>query len=39
VIQKNWQELIRPNKLEVAPGDDPRRLATVLLNRWNAALA
>jgi len=30
VIQKNWQELIRPNKLEVAPGDDPRRLATVV---------
>ena len=30
MIQKNWQELIRPNKLEVAPGDDPRRLATVV---------
>ena len=23
-IQKNWQELIKPNKLEVVPGDDPR---------------
>jgi DNA-directed RNA polymerase subunit alpha len=30
VIQKNWQELIRPNKLEVTPGDDPRRSATVV---------
>ena len=30
VIQKNWQELIRPNKLEVIPGDDPRRMATVV---------
>jgi DNA-directed RNA polymerase subunit alpha len=30
VIQKNWQELIKPNKLEVAPGDDPKRMATVV---------
>jgi DNA-directed RNA polymerase subunit alpha len=30
VIQKNWQELIRPNKLEIIPGDDPRRSATVV---------
>jgi len=30
VIQKNWQELIRPNKLEVQPGDDPQRFATVV---------
>ena len=29
-IQKNWQELIKPNKLEVAPGDDPKRVATVV---------
>jgi len=29
-IQKNWQELIRPNKLEVQPGDDPKRVATVV---------
>src|ERR1700716_783302 len=28
-IQKNWQELIRPNKLQVAPGPDPKRLARV----------
>jgi DNA-directed RNA polymerase subunit alpha len=30
VIQKNWQELIKPSKLQVAPGDDPRRIATVV---------
>ena len=30
MIQKNWQELIKPNKLEVAPGDDPKRIATVV---------
>jgi len=30
VIQKNWQELIRPNKLEVTSGDDARRSATVV---------
>ena len=30
MIQKNWQELIKPNKLDVAPGDDPRRVATAV---------
>jgi DNA-directed RNA polymerase subunit alpha len=30
VIQKNWQELIKPNKLEVAPGNDSKRVATVV---------
>ncbi|MDJ1157276.1 DNA-directed RNA polymerase subunit alpha [Chelatococcus sp. SYSU_G07232] len=30
MIQKNWQELIKPNKLEVSPGDDPKRVATVV---------
>jgi DNA-directed RNA polymerase subunit alpha len=30
VIQKNWQELIKPNKLEVAPGDDAKRFATII---------
>ncbi|MCG6122655.1 MAG: DNA-directed RNA polymerase subunit alpha [Microvirga sp.] len=30
VIQKNWQELIKPNKLEVSPGPDPKRIATVV---------
>src|SRR5271155_4593202 len=30
VIQKNWQELIKPNKLEVMQGDDPKRNASVV---------
>ena len=30
VIQKNWQDLIKPNKLEVSAGDDPKRFATVV---------
>jgi DNA-directed RNA polymerase subunit alpha len=30
VIQKNWQDLIKPNKLEVSAGDDPSRTATVV---------
>ena len=30
MIQKNWQELIKPKKLEVVHGDDPRRFATVV---------
>ena len=30
VIQKNWQELIKPNKLEVAQSDDPKRVATLV---------
>jgi hypothetical protein len=29
-IQKNWQELIRPNKLQVTPGVDPKREATLI---------
>jgi len=29
-IQKNWQELIRPNKLHVTPGTDSSRFATVV---------
>jgi len=29
-IQKNWQELIRPNKLQVSAGADPRREATLV---------
>src|ERR671935_2852542 len=29
-IQKNWQELIRPNKLQVTPGSDPARFATIV---------
>jgi DNA-directed RNA polymerase subunit alpha len=30
VIQKNWQELIKPQKLQVMPGDDATRFATVV---------
>jgi DNA-directed RNA polymerase subunit alpha len=30
VIQKNWQELIKPQKLQVTAGDDPARFATVV---------
>jgi DNA-directed RNA polymerase subunit alpha len=30
VIQKNWNELIKPQKLQVTPGDDPGRFATVV---------
>ena len=30
VIQKNWQELIRPDKLQVSTGFDPKRMATVV---------
>jgi DNA-directed RNA polymerase subunit alpha len=30
VIRKNWQELIKPEKLEVEAGDDPKRKATLV---------
>ena len=30
MIQKNWQELIKPSKLDVTPGDDAKRFATVM---------
>ena len=30
VIQRNWQSLIRPEKLEVEPGADPSRIATIV---------
>src|SRR5437667_5916989 len=29
-IQKNWQELIKPNKLQVTAGSDAKRMATVV---------
>src|SRR5262245_22782774 len=29
-IQKNWQELIRPNKLKVEPGSDAKREAILV---------
>src|ERR1700757_5159643 len=30
VIQRNWQSLIKPEKLEVEPGADPSRVATLV---------
>ena len=30
VIQRNWQSMIKPEKLEVEPGADPSRVATVV---------
>jgi len=30
VIQKNWTELIKPNKLNVESGADPKRFATIV---------
>ena len=30
MIQKNWQELIKPNKLNIETGDDQRRVATIV---------
>ncbi len=30
MIQKNWQELIKPSKLHVEAGHDPQRVATVV---------
>jgi DNA-directed RNA polymerase subunit alpha len=35
VIQKNWQELIKPMKLDVVPGADPERRATVIAEPLN----
>jgi DNA-directed RNA polymerase subunit alpha len=29
-LQRNWQSLIKPEKLEVEPGADPSRMATVI---------
>ena len=30
VIQKNWQDLIKPNKLDVRLGSERRRIATMV---------
>ncbi|MEO1207242.1 MAG: DNA-directed RNA polymerase subunit alpha [Pseudomonadota bacterium] len=30
VLQKNWQDLIKPQKLEITPGRDAKRVATVV---------
>ena len=29
VLQKNWQDLIKPTKLNIVPGRDPSRYATI----------
>ena len=39
MIQKNWQELIRPNKLQVTPGNDPRASRRWSPSRSSAASA
>ena len=31
VIQKNWQELIKPGKIDVVPGGDAARIATLVV--------
>ena len=33
VIQKNWQDLIKPQKLSIEPGDDPARAATIVVDQ------
>ena len=38
MIHKNWAELIKPTQLDVKPGNDPARQATVLRNPLSAAL-
>lgn len=30
MIQKNWQELIRPTKIDIRPGSNPHRMAVVV---------
>ena len=30
MIQNNWQQLIKPTKLDVVPGTDPARTATIV---------
>ena len=30
MIQKNWQQLIKPAKLDIVPGSDPERSATIV---------
>ena len=39
-IQKNWQELIKPNKLEITPGTDAEAATRPWSpSRWSAASA
>ena len=37
VLQKNWQDLIKPTKLNVSSGRDPSRFATVVATTPNPA--
>ncbi|MEQ8968180.1 MAG: DNA-directed RNA polymerase subunit alpha [Azospirillaceae bacterium] len=30
MLQRNWTELIKPNQLDIQPGDDPQRKATIV---------
>ena len=30
MIHKNWQELIKPTQLDIKPGADPLRMATIV---------
>ena len=30
VLQKNWQDLIKPNKLEIMPGRAKNKVATIV---------
>ena len=38
VIQKNWKELIKPGKLDIEPGDDPKREATIVADDHERAV-
>ena len=29
-MQKNWQSLIKPEKLDLDPGSDPTKVATII---------
>ena len=31
MIQKNWQELIKPNRIDVSPGTDPLKKAKIVV--------
>ena len=38
MIHKNWAELIKPMQLEVKPGNDPSRQATLIAEPSRAGL-
>ena len=37
MLQKNWQELIKPSKIEFTPGNDKLRDATLVVDHWREA--